>query len=426
MLEKYMADKAANRTPGTYSLIECSFINFKGNKIDVKSVMNQLDIQIDMFNTCIFGSIEIHDRGGNFQQNMPLIGEERLSFKFKVDEATPQITLLFDVYHLARNIQSGENSMQYILYFASHEFLANQTILVSDGFVRKHPHDIIQSCMKRISNKKIDVEESANLINYVSPSIHPFEVINYIIPRSISKTSNSTYVFYEDINGFNFKTIEKMYESTPIDYYFTKKNLTNTNFETEYYSITSYEIVQSYNTLDNMSKGAYGATVFGLDPFTRDYTQVTYNYHSDEDFKKLKHIDNDNPKNKLHTSQYQYKNAFQGFLKCLPISESHQSDKFKNIAKRNSQINLLSNGLKIVLQVAGNSDILIGSVINIAYPNKSKDNDKNGLDKYLQGKYIVTAVRHIFTQTKYTTVMEIARDVYHDNHENYDRTTLLT
>ena len=65
-------------------------------------------------------------------------------------------------------------------------------------------------------------------------------------------------------------------------------------------------------------------------------------------------------------------------------------------------------------------------MINLSYPNKSSDNDKNALDKYLQGKYLVIAVRHVFTQTKYTTVMELARDNYHDNHENYDRTTLLS
>lgn len=421
-----MAKKAANRNPGMYSLIECSFINFKNQKIDIKSVINKIDVQADMFNTCMLGSIEIHDRGGNFQQNIPLIGEERISFKFKIDESTEEITLLFDVYHLSRNIQSGENTMQYILHFISHEFLANQTVLISDGFIRKKPHEIVKSCMTRISNKKINIEESANPINYVSPSIHPFAVINYVSPRSIAKSNNSTYVFFEDINGFNFKTIEKMYEGAAIDYYFSKKNLTNADFESEYYAITSYEIVQSYNTLDNMSKGSYGATVYGFDPYTRDYTKTTYNYNLDDDFKKLKHLDNNNPNNKLHTSQYQYKDAFQGFLKCLPISESHQGDKFKNIAKRNTQINLLTNGLKIVLQVAGNSDILVGSVINLNYPNKSRDNDKQPLDKYLSGKYLVTAVRHIFTQTKYTTVMEITRDVYHDNHEDYDRTTLLS
>lgn len=416
----------ANRNPGTYSLIECAFINFKGKKVDIKATMNQMDIQVDMFNTCMTGSIEIHDRQGNFQQNIPLIGEERLSMQFKIDESTPTITCLFDVYHLSRNIQSGENSMQYILYFTSHEFIANQITVIKDGFINKKPHEIIESCLKKISQKKLHVDESANPLNYVSPSIHPLEVINYVLPRSVSKTNNSAYVFYEDINGFNFRTIEKMYEHEPIDYFFSKKNLNNLNIDTEYYSVTSYELVQSYNTLDNISKGSYGATVYGIDPYTREYSKITYNYHSDEDFKKIKHADNDNPKNKLHTSDYKYKDAFLGHIKCLPISDTYQADKFKNIAKRNTQINLLSNGIKIVLQVAGNSDILIGSVINLSYPNKSSDNDKNALDKYLQGKYLVIAVRHVFTQTKYTTVMELARDNYHDNHENYDRTTLLS
>jgi hypothetical protein len=83
----------------------------------------------------------------------------------------------------------------------------------------------------------------------------------------------------------------------------------------------------------------------------------------------------------------------------------------KHLPYRNSQMQL-ANYIRIRILVAGNSDLSVGSVIsvNIFETKMMSPNDVRKRDTYLSGKYLITAVRHIINATRYTTIVELAKE----------------
>lgn len=413
----------ANRKPGQYALSAISIINYAGKAIDIKSSMVEMDIQSDLFNTCLHGTITIKD-SGDFQQNVPLVGEEQLIITYQMDKESNKIEKTFYIYNLVDKIKRGEDSFEYKLNFCSIELLNNRATTLSESFFKSSPDSIVKKCLSRISNKNINIEESANTIDYIAPSISPFEVINYMTSRTISKKypNTGTYVFYEDMKEFNFKTIDSLIVAPPVaTYEFNHKNQTNTSIESEFYSVTKWEVTQHYDVLDSLNKGAYGVTTRILDPFTRDYGVKTFDVLNVDDYKKIEHIDKD-VKNSLHTSKFKFTTASSAFIKFRMVYGNE--DKENIMGARYSQINRITNGYKMVAQIPGNDDLKTGDIITLNYLNHSKD-EKNSMDLFLQGNYIIVAMRHFYTPSEYHIALELVKDAYHNNHEDYDRTNLI-
>lgn len=414
----------ANRTPSQYNLIELSIINFNGNKIDIKPALMQLDIHADLFNSCLHGSLEIRDNG-DFQQNIPLIGEETLYVKMQVDNTRPKFEFLFYIYQLADKNKIAEDTFTYTLYFTSREMMNNQKTSLSESFYKLNVGTLVDKVFAKVSDKKLDREQISNVVEYIAPNISPFEIINYMGTRSISTQypNSGGMLFFEDINGFKFKSIDFfMKQPVKANYSFNHKQQATTNIDIEYYSISKWQIPQHYNILDNLDKGLYGSTTWVLDPFTRKYTKKVYNYFNDADYNKTSHIEQ-NPKHRLHTSKFGFKSAPDSFNKFR--MSYNENDKENILGIRYSQLNQISNSYQLVIEVPGNTDILVGDILDINYLNYSSDNDAKPYDMFLRGKYMVTATRHILTQAEYHMVIELAKDSYYSDHEEYNRIGLI-
>lgn len=88
--------------------------------------------------------------------------------------------------------------------------------------------------------------------------------------------------------------------------------------------------------------------------------------------------------------------------------------------RRNAHIGIY-DGITLILEVSGNSGLRVGQIVNVILPSpESTDRDKksdSGVDKFLSGKYMVTAIQHIFSQItqtdpkiKYDMKIEIVKD----------------
>lgn len=416
----------AQRFAGQYELKDLKIINYKGIPVDIKAALIKMDIQTDLFNNCMHGSIELSDKG-NFIQNIPLIGEELIQLSIQADKDSPIKTFTFYVFQNEDVHIKGKDMFTYKLYFSSIELLKNRSLSVSEGFKQYNTTKLVQNMFDRISTKQLNTENTSNQINYVAPNISPLEIINYICARCVSnKNPNAaSYVFYEDFNGFNFKTIDSlMMEKPKFTYSFNHKTEVNNDIREELFSVNAWKVDQHFNILDNLNKGMYGSTTYQLDPFTREYKKFSYNYFSSKDYMKTTHIESPNPLNKLQTSYFMFKEVAKNYNKFGMVG-SHQNGKLQKLGVRYSQINQLTNSYKLIMEIPGNNNLYAGDVINVDYLNYSSDKDKEKNDLYMKGNYLVMATRHIFTQSEYQMVIEAVKDSYHNDHERYDRTGMV-
>ena len=64
------------------------------------------------------------------------------------------------------------------------------------------------------------------------------------------------------------------------------------------------------------------------------------------------------------------------------------------------------NGFNVEMTVAGNSNITVGDIVDLKAAIYRTTSD----DKYLSGKYLVAAVNHMVTLSKYVTIVTLSRD----------------
>lgn len=413
--------QTANRFPGQYNLIKLNLINYKGYAIDIRQVFIDLDIQYDVFNTTTHGILRFRDKG-DFQQNFPLIGEERIEVVFSVDAQSPELKFTFYVYQQADKNQNGENEFYYSLPFVSEDFIRNEDSIVRQSFHNTNVAEIVSTALKKISSKPLKVDEVINSISFIPPSIKPFEVINYCLPRCISKQypKSAGYMFYEDSFGYNLRCIDSLFKTTPIKYTFEKKNYTSNDFNNEFYSVTNYQIIQQYNVLDNLVKGYYGSSIYSLNPYTREYTKNSYDYFND--YTMLQHLESNNVDLKIHSNKFQFKNSINSNIKLL--TEYDYQTKAKQVPIRLSQLNQISNGLKMIIEVPGNTELNVGKTLELIYPNHTNIEEQKH-DIYLKGLYFITGLRHILKPNEFSTSLEIIKDSFKNSIESHDRTGLI-
>jgi len=76
---------------------------------------------------------------------------------------------------------------------------------------------------------------------------------------------------------------------------------------------------------------------------------------------------------------------------------------------RTAQLSL-ANYTKVKLTIPGDPGLTVGKVIQFNVNSLNPLNKNKELDEFYSGKYMVTALRHIFTTDQMQTMIEIAKD----------------
>ena len=115
--------------------------------------------------------------------------------------------------------------------------------------------------------------------------MRPFDFINMVARKSLSKDYNfaPTFLFYETIKGYFFRTIDSMMdrknprmiyrEHTPNAFVDGKPDIV-ANLQ----NILSYEVISSSDTLASQRAGMYASKMLEIDLFNKSYTTHDYDY----------------------------------------------------------------------------------------------------------------------------------------------------
>lgn len=417
-----MSEAQSNKT---VEIQVCELRNFKGKSLDITSLMQGFEIFEDMFSSILYGRITLVDTQ-DLKENFPLIGEETVRLKFKTAESGFEwIDKEFSIITPGTPGESDQSAgATNVLSFISEEMLLNRTQLVSRSFKNMNPGDIVSMVIKDLpSAKTVDAEPTFGIQTYVSPNLHPFELISSMCSRAKSKEfiDSSGFLFYESLDGFVFKSLDFMI-SNGIEhkYNFSKKGYATDEEENRFYSISNYALQSAPNVLECINSGMYGNTTYSFNIQDRLYSVIQYNYFDDADYKKTVHLEGSNPDLRFQTSRFKYADRVQqSMLKFVP---RYSGDQFKdsNISVRYSQMSQILNGFKITVEINGNSNLRVGHRFDIDMPSRlSDDRQTQKRNLFISGKYLVTSVRHLVENDKYTCYVELTKDSYAEDHEQF-------
>ena len=456
---------------GDYNLDHVFLHNHKGDKVDIKKVMIELNLFESIYKNALTGSIVITDTQ-NLIAKLEINGTERISFKLSTPGAMGDRTLInadeetghpFHVYKITDRKQIAPGTLLYTLHFASREFMRNLRTKVSQAYDGRLDRSVLKILTDKNylnSKKELSFEPCGNTDSIVIPNLRPFDAINMIAKRALPEKSNGTgYYFYETTKGIYFRSWDNMVSikgsydrPTKQVFFYMPMNIDDPTIKDklnhDYQSVESYRFINNFHDVAaNTLLGTYGHKVITHNLYDKSYAETTYNYHNE--YPNTKHTEIANEK----SSRERYAVAGSNVDETI-VNEKTQTSKLSDytesrvslqsttqylhnnetgagygldvkqdgpkLAQGISQKAQVQHGTALKLVVKGQSYLEAGDLIEFKMRSVDEKNIDGAEDPQYSGKYIITKIRHQVNATKYTMALECAKDSTKHGFSNTD------
>lgn len=397
----------------TYRSIE--LVNAEGEKYIITSMVTELNIFEDIFSNTISGSLVFVDAIGA-SDRMKLRGNERLKVELNLDPNNSVVENKdFYIYALRNRMHINNTSEIYTLHFVSVEAILNEHTRVYSAIEGPNSNSVKVLFDYVGSQKKLTTEETNGSYKFVMPNWTPFEGINWYCGRSISSESRGSYfLFFETMEGFNFKSVESMINKQPVMEYryepaggvFLQKDVTN---------IREFEVIENTDSLKGTAENY--TTLWSHDLVRKKVIKQRFEYE-------------ENNRGKLNTGDLlgtSTKNGFDLDLKerrdlyGTNVLVKYETQKTHSqtqayyhdaIQTKLSAMRQFGN-VKIRFLAFGTRKVKAGDVIDMRFLKTqliTEGMKEESADKLLSGRYLVTAVRLVMKQQDFHIAVEAVKD----------------
>ena len=400
---------ASTYNPGEVIITQFDLVSLDGNAR--QSIIPQVvsfDIYESVMMPMLYCEIIIND-SVNLIESFPIIGEEFVEVEFKNAELNSVQSFRFKTASVTNKFAAGGqgNKLMYVIQCASEETLWNSTKYIqrrySDGNPYSMVSDILQKDLKSTKRLNVDDTTGRGTTQITISQLTGLQAIDMIRKKSVSKKyKSSSYVFFENRNGFNFTTLEhliltgKVAIGDKIFFYDSAVNTDVSNINVR--NILAYQQVNHTNVNDLLQSGGLSNRSISLDLKTGAVNKIDFNFARNID--KFAQTDPDNVskmKTNSFMNSYGAKEGASAVLNMLIPKSLNNGDSFveESSGFLQSFVNQLTQNIVRVL-VYGDAALTVGNVIKLKLPTISGATAKPDDSKLSSGNYLVTKCRHMF------------------------------
>ena len=413
---------------GEYAISELKLMSSSGNVVDLSMAYTALSLFEDIFSSSMSGLVVVTDTN-NILMNLPVTGQDYLSMKIVTPslEKSPidYTQTVFAVNKIDTRVDA-DGTQVFQLHFISPELLRNERVRISKSYestISNMVYDALNNAKYINTNKEIFLEETKGIRKIVVPSSHPFDFIKKLAREAESKEYNSPhYLFYENIFGIHFRSIESLYRQASIGSYHAGDlgfHITEGGkIEEEYARVLDYSIDSNNDTLANVVGGMLASKIITHDIVQKKYDINRHDYF--QDFYKYKRVNynstiKDNPiysEVPLDTFGNNLGNFDESRIHLHPTSTINDKDAShytsdsellyesnaipETLLSRQAKFMELNAGTSINMQIKGNTTIACGDIVEFDMPIVGKSHGKGDSDIYYSGRYLISKLRHMF------------------------------
>ena len=303
------------------------------------------------------------------------------------------------------------------LEFISVESITNETARVNKKFsdnVSQTVFELLVGDKKGIqTSKKLDKDRATNKYSFVGNLKRPFDTIQWLCPKTQSSKKSFGFLFFETLDGYKFKSIEKLLDQKPA-YTYTQTDKPNDK-NAKGLVILQNRLNQSNDIAMNLRMGMYANKTIYIDIENQTKQIVDFKISDLKPKKPLKLLNGieDYPTrlmlrvNDLGAQQKGSKKKDVEKLKELAVYQN------KSYIRNNL---LFSQSLSISIPL--NPELRAGQVLDLKFPLKKGDGEKEtdsyGTDKTNDpsGNYLISELRHLIGGGKGETQLTLIRDTF--------------
>ena len=437
--------------PGEFRISEIALFNAYGNVVGIATATAEISIYEDIEQNFISGTLTFTDTE-DLVGKLPILGQEYLEFKVRTPlkstygEGEYNFTNTRMAVYKVTKERLNSNTQMVNLDFISTEAIRDSNIKISRAFDGPYDDAVAKVSKKSWglnSKKKLYVQPTQGNFKFVAPNQRPTDVLNMLASRAVPKTSVAPgYFFYENGQGFHFRSVDSFYfmaksegiaQHPEMFEYFadseTARGLNNPrdNAMSQMRVVKSFKILPQNDLISAQRTGVYASKLITHDGYNKTFKEYEYNYI--DDYNRVSHIekeisedqinyrglipkahydfnDTETAETRTNGSAYKYLSDYkdarimvQSDTANIHNTNSTKGYQVNEYVQRRKNVLGVMNAIQCELEVHGNTHINIGHIIRINVPRAGRG--KKGIksidhDKYLSGRWLITAIRHSF------------------------------
>jgi len=402
----------------------------KAGKTDISAMYKEMSLYDSMFMPVMSGDIVISDALG-LSSKLMFDGSESILIDISKTEDSDVASFkkAFRIYKQSNRRSNTERSETYVLNFVSDELLFSDQQRVNQAYkmsYMKMVERIMLDYLKIPENNLNGLyEDSAGERDVIIPNLRPIEAIQWIARKAVNMDNSPSYVFYQNLIGYNFITLSKLLSQSEIlDIEFQSKNRNKKSKAiSDLSGARSFEVVSQVDTIKRTRAGVNAGTFIGVDPITRMISKRPLSYL--DHYENMKHgnmtpnfASQFNKEGLLNTEMHDSRIVLDTFSTPRQLSEyvkSHDPESLSYGSRTEDYTfqrkaifeNLNSKKLKIVMP--GNFQLTTGFNVNVNAPyfGEKEPGDENK-DPNLSGKYVIIGSRQLIKESTHETIIEVA------------------
>ena len=448
--------------------IDKLLIHAASGAYDLIPHLSELNIYENIFSNHLTGNITLVD-GYNIPQKLPIIGEETIECKMRMTGAPDDDKLimsppLMQVHDLAdRFIREGKHSQQFTLKLVSEKFMSNLHSRISRSYsepaseiVREIYEEYLNDGRSSSGGQQINIEPSYGTETCIIPNWDPHTAFNWLASRARSKKNEHavSYVYFETLEGSHFKTLQTLAtQPAMLTISLTPRAFDAHQIEALFKGQVKADHIlymNQFRIIDNVKSGMYASKLLTHDITTKKIAQ--FDYSGFDDWDTYTHLSPHPPINNSPT-EYQVGNTFRNsyapprfdnigieggrrmsdytdsivtfYPKHNQMFGTTSSEPYENHVEewrlqREAHMSFY-NGVTMEVQCCGLQFARGGMtiVLIVPAPHGGMLKPDDSWDKFLTGKYMVTAIRHIISNDKGSTSYKMNLQLTKDGINNF-------
>jgi len=401
--------------------------------VDISRGFVSLDYYEDITSPTVIFDVVVIDGDGAIA-DLPILGGEYFNLKveatyedletisFTVDDNNPLCIVNM-------RILPDNNVNLYSFRLVSVEILANETTRVVnryDASISSSVENILTDNDLIGTQKELFVESTNNSYSFIGCYKRPFDIINWLCPKSVPSTLSSGgsdesgsagFLFYENRKGYCFKSIDKTFEDATNPVTLVQSQIPVPNSSSDYYkTFSDINVTEGNDVLKTLRMGGYAHNSIFLNMKTMKYDVIisklstkyndgglTPSYESSET-PTLNGLED-------YPSRLMYRLLDPGVMdKDGNVVPDEQLAKYQ--ANSYMRYNLLfTTTTKITLPY--NITLCAGDVVKLQIAKAQKGNPQSKVDQSLvDQRYMISKIRHTIQGDNNFSSLELVSDSY--------------
>jgi hypothetical protein len=406
--------------------------------VDITNSLLFFDYYEDILSPCVTAVAVIMNSSSLFNI-LPIRGGESVIIDVSTAFGDFVLSDNYSMYvYKVSGLDAEKGNEMFTLHMVSREGLTNETVRCQrkyQGNLKNTVTTILKDVLVTEKYKETNIEVTSNDYSFIGNNKKPFHTLTWLGPKAVPATGPvggtsgggqtgeakgpAGFLFYENKEGFNFRSIDSLVSPTQIQIGSTNKENIPSYFYTQViednkvaneFKILNYNFEKNSDLMKSLRVGTYANKTYFYDLYTNKLDLYSYKLQ-DQINNKLGNQD------KLAVSK-EFGESITRIMVRTSDRGALNSDGTAGDAKRNgadmamsySRYNILF-GQALNMIVPCNVALKVGDIIYSEFPRIDSSNTAQA-DEEQSGYYLIKELRHHFEGGQMITSLRLIRDSY--------------